>query len=197
MRVVGVGLGVLLLGVACTSPDVDPAPPSDCVAGPAILPADTGCAAQPLTSQNVPLWLASVECSPGALEDAIEQDIEAHRGDEGITDALFAVVDAGWTFDGTSQSCTDWLSAGMALGVIQALEDPAALARLDALVWRPLPQHPAELAQLETDAASALACIATPEARAEAQNIAANHPLAQLRDLVAYKIQSQQCAFYQ
>ena len=197
MRAVGVGLGVLFLGVACTSADVDPAPPTDCVAGPAIVPSDPSCAAQPLTAQNVPPWLASVECSPGALEDAIEKDIEAHRGDEGITDALFAVVDAGWTFDGTSQSCTDWLSAGMALGVIQALEDPAALARLDALAWRPLPLHPAELVQLETDAANALACIPTPEARAEAQNIAANHPSAQLRDLVAYKIQSQKCAFYQ
>jgi hypothetical protein len=43
-------------------------------------------------------------------------------------------------------------------------------------------------------AAEALACIQTPEARNEAENIAANHPSSLVRELTAAKIQSKKCS---
>ena len=72
-----------------------------------------------------------------------------------------------------------------ALAAITALHDPLAFDRLDALVWRPLPTPTSQLEADEYKAAIAIACIATPEAQTEAQNIAANHPSSLVRQLTA------------
>jgi hypothetical protein len=173
--------------------DVDPGLPDDCVAGPAAIPT---CPSKPLVLSSVTAstWLGFYACSGQNALPGLQADVDGARGNEGLLDAFFAVVDATWTFDGTASHCTDYSSTWMALGVIRALRDPYAFARLDALVWRPLPTPTFQLEADEYQAAEAIACIQTPEAQAEAQNIAATHPSRLVREVTASRIQSQNCS---
>jgi len=148
-----------------------------------------------LASAAAAEWIGVVECSPQSAAPAFEAELESHRGDSAITDAFFAIVDETWTFDGTQASCVDPESTRFALSMIGALEDPAAFARLDALVWRPLPTSTFDLAADESVAAQALACISTPEAQAEARNIAAHHPSPEVRQDIAATLEDGKCTF--
>jgi hypothetical protein len=117
-----------------------------------------------------------------------------------VADAFFAIVDSGWTYDGTTQQTVDMTTVSFVLNLIQALEDPLAEQRLHDLVWRSLPSTEPDLDTFafgEDAAGRALACIQTPAAKADAQNIASTHPSSAVRMDVALKLQMQTCAFYQ
>ncbi len=178
---------------ACTTEVVDPAPPNDCTApGPELVPLE--CNAQvALSASTAAEWLGVVECSGSDALPSLEAQLDATEGDETVVDAFFSIVDQTWTFDGTTANCTNADDTWFALAAITALHDPLAFDRLDALVWRPLPTPTFQLEADEYKAAIAIACIATPEAQTEAQNIAANHPSSLVRQLTAVAITSQKC----
>jgi hypothetical protein len=199
---------VALLGVAVSlacSPTIGEAtdPPTGCVSTVAgagiVLPDDPGCAPQQLTAANVSMWISFASCSPGYSAQDLEAQLVAARGDEAVTDGFFAEINDGWTCDGTLQWTNDEGAVHFVLFLLRSLRDPLALQRLDALVWRPLPPTVCGDANfgfgmLESAAAEAIACIPTPEAQAEAQKIATNHPNQSVRAFAAAKLQDQRCS---